>query len=52
MEDYNKAAPFFDIDKNDEINSFEVAEFTQFKLIQRQYNLTPLRVGRTFFNRI
>lgn len=38
----NKVALFFDIDKSDEINSFELDEFTQFKLIKGNYNLTPL----------
>lgn len=38
----NKVAAFFDIEKNEEINSFESDEFTQFKLIQGHYDLTPL----------
>ena len=38
----NKAAPFFHIDKNDEICSFEIDEFTQFHLIKNKYDLSAL----------
>lgn len=39
----NKAAPFFHIDKNDEIYSFETDEFTQFHLIKNKYDLSVLK---------
>lgn len=39
----NKAAPFFHIDKNDEIYSFETDEFTQFHLIKNKYDLSTLK---------
>lgn len=38
----NKAAPFFQIDKNDEIYSFETDEFSQFHLIKNKYDLSAL----------
>lgn len=38
----NKAAPFFHIDKNDEIYSFETDEFTQFHLVKNKYDLSAL----------
>lgn len=39
----NKAAPFFHIDKNDEIYSFETDEFAQFHLIKNKYDLSSLK---------
>lgn len=39
----NKAAPFFHMDKNDEIYSFETDEFTQFHLIKNKYDLSALK---------
>lgn len=39
----NKAAPFFHIDKNDEIYSFETDEFSQFHLIKNKYDLSALK---------
>ncbi len=39
----NKAAPFFHIDKNDEIYSFETNEFAQFHLITNKYDLSNLK---------
>lgn len=38
----NKAAAFFDVDKNDDIISFETDEFSQLELIRNRYDLTPL----------
>ena len=39
----NKAAPFFQIDKNDEIISFETNEFAQFHLIKNKHDLSSLK---------
>lgn len=39
----NKAAPFFHVDKNDKIYSFETNEFAQFHLIQNKHNLSSLQ---------
>ena len=39
----NKAAPFFQIDKNDEIFSFETNEFAQFHLIKNKHDLSSLK---------
>ncbi len=38
----NKAAPFFQIDKNDGIYSFETNEFAQFRLVKNKYDLSSL----------
>ncbi len=39
----NKVAPFFQIDKNDEIFSFETNEFAQFHLIKNKHDLSSLK---------